>query len=64
MLSHFAGESSTVDFFQALYDIEAVLEDAVHAWKREGPTSGEPSFEKTLKDVDRFIHWIQTAEEE
>jgi len=53
-----------VDFFQALYNIDAVLEDAVHAWKKEGPTSGEPNFAETLKKVGKFITFLETAEVE
>jgi hypothetical protein len=64
VLPFFSGENFMVDFFQALYDIEAVMEDAVHTWKRSGPTSGEPKFERALKDVERFIHFLETAEEE
>ena len=53
-----------VDFFQALYNIDAVLEDAVHAWKKKGATSGEPTFAQTLKNVEKFITFLETAEVE
>ena len=58
------GEESMVSLFKALYDIEVVLEAAVHAWKKNGATSGEPNFEHALKSVASFINFLETAEEE
>ena len=47
--------------FRALYETEAVLEDAVHQWKAKGD---EPDFDKALAQVGAFVTFLETAEEE
>ena len=58
-----AGNRSLMDLiFRTLYDVEAVLEGAVH--KFAALSNEIPSMSKALSQIQPFVTYLETAEEE